>query len=198
MEMNRTYKLLSGETVQSAAYALAEWLDREKGMITQTMRSKKGYIVECKGDAAAEWTKYIGADAALSIDLSQFNDELEVTIFVEKLREKAGIAAVGAIFLHPLLVTSAVGGLRQMVLMSDIFNWIEKNLAVEMVKEEPPTRTTNTFQTICPSCGAVNKEGSHYCRSCGASLIQEKVCCPTCGETLDGDEAFCPHCGTKL
>ena len=66
METTRTYILPYDSSAQSVAYALAEYLDVEKNMITQTMRTRNGYTVQCKGDATAEWTKYIGMDSPSS------------------------------------------------------------------------------------------------------------------------------------
>ena len=47
-ELSRTYILDIEESAQSVAYALQEYLDRKKNMITQTMRTRNGYMVQCK------------------------------------------------------------------------------------------------------------------------------------------------------
>ena len=184
--------------MQSVAYALAEYLDVKKNMVTQTMRMRNGYTIQCKGDAQAEWTKYIGMDVALSVELIQNDDILEVNIGFDKWLEKLGIAAVGAIFLHPLLLTTGIGALRHISLPQDIFTFIETHLHVEPIEEEKAERTTAVVKLICPHCGVENKAGSLFCRSCGQPLEKEVIVCPSCQSELDGDETFCPFCGEKL
>ena len=86
-ELSRTYILSKEESAQSVAYALQEYLDRKKNMITQTMRTRNGYMVQCKGDVSAEWTKYLGMDAAVSVTLEQKDDRLTVAITTENNEE---------------------------------------------------------------------------------------------------------------
>ena len=97
-ETVRTYPLDKEVSTQAVAYALAEYLDLEKNMITQTVRNRNGYLIQCKGDASAEWTRYLGMDAAVSVRLTQQDDSLVVGIGFERWIEKLGIAAVGAVF----------------------------------------------------------------------------------------------------
>src|SRR6266581_1158682 len=49
--------------------------------------------------------------------------------------------------------------------------------------------------TLCPSCGASNREGGKFCSSCGASLASG---CPACGAQNEPGDAFCAQCGTAL
>ncbi|MCR4951071.1 MAG: zinc ribbon domain-containing protein [Solobacterium sp.] len=199
-DFTRVYPLADDISVQNAAYALAEYLDLKKNMITQTMRTRNGYTVQCKGDASAEWTKYLGMDAAISVEMQQLDNKLTVNIGFEKWTEKLGMAALGAIIFHPLLITSGIGVLRQLTLPQDIFSFLETYLRAEPISEEPaPERTAPAAETvICPVCGAENKAGARFCKVCGESLEKKELYCPECGEVLDGDEVFCPRCGTKL
>jgi len=199
-EMKRIYVLPKDETAQTVAYALQEYLDRKRNMITQTMRTRNGYVVQVKGDASAEWTKYLGLDAAVTTTLEQEGDHLTVSISTEKWMEKMGTAAIG-IFFQPLLITTGIGALRQMTLPADIFSFIEDEFLHTIPVTETPVE--EVFRTapkvmICPHCGSENSEGAVFCKNCGEKLEKEKTQCPECGETLDGDEVFCPHCGTKL
>lgn len=198
MDVTRTY-VLKNESVQTLAYALAEYLDVEKNMITQTMRTRNGYTVQCKGDATAEWTKYLGMDAALSVQLIQNGDELQVSIGTEKWAEKLGIAAVGSIFFQPLLITAGIGALRQAALPQQIYNFIEEYLGeqpIRNVEKTVPVQELN--EVVCPHCGTANRVGAVFCKACGAKLEKEEILCPDCGGPLDGDEAFCPYCGKPL
>ena len=49
--------------------------------------------------------------------------------------------------------------------------------------------------TLCPSCGASNREGGKFCSRCGTSLASG---CPACGAQHEPGDAFCAHCGTAL
>lgn len=203
--VTRTYPR-TAESVQGTAYALTEYLDVKKNMITQTMRTRNGYTIQCRGDAAAEWTKYLGMDAALAVDFEQSDDELKVSIGFEKWMEKLGIAAAGAVFFHPLMLTAGIGALRQAALTDEIFTFIEEYLNVEPIVREPaaaeePLRSApceEPVSNVCPVCGTENRTGAVYCKQCGSSLVKEKIYCPHCNAELDGDEMFCPFCGEKL
>lgn len=204
--VTRTYPR-TPESAQSAAYALTEYLDVKKNMITQTMRTRNGYTIQCKGDAAAEWTKFLGMDAALAVSFEQSDDRLNVSIGFEKWAEKLGLAAAGAVFFHPLIVTAGIGALRQAALTEEIFSFIEDYLNVKpIVKEEAaaepePVRTAAPVpeeKNICPFCGTENRIGAIYCKACGSKMEKEKVYCPHCNAELEGDETFCPYCGEKL
>ena len=203
-DMERKYTLPADATAQSVAYGLTEFLDVKKNMITQMMRTKSGYVVQCRGDAEAEWTKYIGADVSLSITLEQNADELKVTIGFEKWLEKLGIAALGAVFLHPLHLTAGVGALRQITLPQEIYNYIETSLHVEPIPETAERVSAEPEEepakVVCPHCGAENRAEAVYCKECGREILEEEEehRCPHCDGLLDGDEKFCPYCGTDL
>ena len=49
--------------------------------------------------------------------------------------------------------------------------------------------------TLCPSCGASNREGGKFCSKCGTSLASG---CPACGAQNEPGDAFCAQCGTAL
>lgn len=193
-DLSRTYTLGTA-SVQNVAYALSEFLDVKKNMITQTMRTKDGYVVQCKGDASAEWTKYIGLDAALTIHLFVIEGDLIVDITTEKWLEKLGIAAAGSLFFQPLLITSGIGAIRQMTLPNEIFSFIASYLGTEPVERSFP----NTEGKICPVCGTPAGESASFCSECGAKFeAPQKKACPGCGRELSGTEKFCPDCGMKL
>ena len=196
-ELTKTYPLHNA-SVQNVAYALSEFLDTKKNMITQTMRSKNGYLVQCKGDADAEWTKYIGLDASVDIKLIPMDGDLIVEVTTGKWLEKLGIAAAGSILFQPLLITSGIGAIRQMALPNDIFSFISNYLGEDSVtrggKEEEAR--------ICPHCSAANSMTAKFCSQCGAPFTEPEPeaepVCPNCGEPLKGTEKFCSSCGAKL
>ncbi|MDO4543114.1 MAG: zinc ribbon domain-containing protein [Clostridia bacterium] len=54
----------------------------------------------------------------------------------------------------------------------------------------------------CPSCNAVNPQGTKFCRECGSRMgapepPKPKVC-PNCGTTVEAGIKFCGNCGTKV
>ena len=201
-ELSRTYRL-GNTSVQNVAYALSEFLDTSKNMITQTMRTKNGYTVQCKGDANAEWTRYIGLDAAVTINLIPMSGDLIVEIGTGQWVEKLGIAAVGSIFFSPLLITSCLGALRQVALPNEIFDFIGKYLGTEPVDV---SRSAAADKKVCPECGKENDPDAKFCARCGAKFEEPEevpftagpTVCPVCGKALNGDETFCPACGKKL
>ena len=201
-ETVRTYPLEKDVSTQAVAYALAEYLDLEKNMITQTVRNRNGYLIQCKGDASAEWTKYLGMDAAVSVRLSKADNILTVSISFEKWMEKLGIAAVGAIFLQPLLLTTGIGAIRQIMLPQEIFSFIENYLYPDGVVPQPERyhEEEPAEEDVCPVCGARVRPGAIFCTSCGANLEEanKEKSCPVCGAPLKGDEVFCPKCGHHL
>ena len=197
-DITKTYPMDVDTSAQNVAYALAEFLDLKKNMITQTMRVKNGYMIQCKGDANAEWTKYLGMDAAISVELIQSNDQLVVTIGFDKWMEKLGIAAAGAVLFQPLLITAGIGALRQATMPQEIFAFIEDYLNVMPIEEYATVERSINLDMNCPHCGTANKAGAIYCKHCGEELIVKEKHCPTCDALLDGDEMFCPHCGSKL
>ena len=197
--LSKTYPLHNA-SVQNVAYALSEYLDTKKNMITQTMRTRNGYLVQCKGDANADWTKYIGLDASVDIKLIPMEKDLIVEITTGKWLEKLGIAAAGAILFQPLLITSGIGAIRQMALPDEIFSFISDYLG-----EEPVTRSVEEEEArICPKCGTANSMNAKFCSQCGEAFAEPQPepktepVCPQCGTPLKGSEKFCSNCGKKL
>lgn len=199
----------NGRSAQDTAYALAKYLDTDKHMITQIMRTRQGYLVQCKGDANMEWTKYVGMDAAVSIRINEEDANLRISVAAEKWVEKAGFAALGIVF-SPLLVTAGLGAVRQFGLFDDIFRFLDSYIGAEPLEtttSNPFTgknakdadSTVNSDSVTCPSCGALNKPDAKFCRKCGKPMqISGEKHCPNCGEVVDEDDSFCPNCGQKL
>lgn len=52
--------------------------------------------------------------------------------------------------------------------------------------------------TICPQCGATNKENSNFCEVCGEPLKTTQKLCPECGTENVEIANFCENCGTSL
>ena len=198
--MEKSYMVGRDFSTQSVAYALAEYLDRSKNMITQTMRTNRGYVVQCKGDATAEWTKYLGLDAALTIAIEQYNEQLNVSVGVDKWAEKFGIAAAGLFLFQPLMLTAGIGVVRQMSLSSEIFTFIEDYIGEKPISKTASSTAKKVSDTIiCPQCETENRADAVFCKFCGEDLRKKVTAyCPNCACELEGDELFCPKCGANL
>lgn len=196
-EKTKTYKL-NGKTLEQVANAINDYLDNDKKMITQILPAANGFVVQCKGDEDAEWTKYLGADAALSTKIYQDGDMVTITATPEKWANKAGFAAAGFFIFLPLLITAGIGTARVSGLATDIIEFCDRYLGEGVTYIPTPTSAPTQASITCPSCGATNKAGAKFCSSCGSKLEVEKPTCPSCGAQLDGDEAFCPFCGNKM
>ena len=49
--------------------------------------------------------------------------------------------------------------------------------------------------TLCPSCGASNREGRKFCAECGSAF---SAACQACGAANQPGERFCGECGAPL
>ena len=49
--------------------------------------------------------------------------------------------------------------------------------------------------TLCPSCGASNREGRKFCAECGSAF---SAACQACGAANERGERFCGECGAPL
>ncbi len=49
--------------------------------------------------------------------------------------------------------------------------------------------------TLCPSCGASNREGRKFCAECGSPF---SAVCQACGAANEPGERFCGECGAPL
>jgi len=52
-------------------------------------------------------------------------------------------------------------------------------------------------ETLCPSCGFQNPEGTKFCQECGAKLRAQRTRCAGCGADLAPNARFCGECGMK-
>lgn len=72
------------------------------------------------------------------------------------------------------------------------------NMAEDMFSNLHAPVTETSKKIICPSCNAVNPEGTKFCGSCGSGLIKKGVVCASCGAEIAPGMKFCGECGTPV
>lgn len=166
MAETRMYAL--GEmSPEAVGTALEQYLTGAQNLMTQRIDAENRIILQCTGDGA-QWKKYLGLDAALTVDLSVQGNVLTVAIGNAKWIDKAGVAAVGAILFSPLLITAGIGALRQTTLPDEIFRFIETRL--HLARSTSYTRSQTATGPVCPGCGHVSRIGDVFCSKCGTKL----------------------------
>ena len=166
--MNDTRMYVLGDmSVDTVGNALEQYLSTTQNLMTQRIDAENRIILQCTGDGA-QWKKYLGLDAALTVDLAVSGNVLTVTIGNAKWIDKAGVAAVGAVVFSPLLITAGLGALRQMTLPDEIFRYLETRL--HLARNTGYTRAMQPNGAICPNCGFTTKQGDLFCSKCGTKL----------------------------
>ncbi len=176
MEEKRIFNLGS-LTLDEISRLLEQYLSVQKHLTTQKFELADRIVLQC-ADSDSNWKQFIGLDAALTIDMTETgNNTLTVSIGNAKWLDKVGVAAVGALFFSPLVVVAGIGAVRQAVLPTEIFTFIEGKLG---------TAKQNSYVRTQPSFFSQPEEP------------EETVSCPCCGSEMPKDHAFCSRCGTKL
>ncbi len=124
----------------------------------------------------------------LSMDLRAVNAELE-----------KNYAALGRAYYASLTVEGAV-------VPEELIQRVHNCLA--QIENLTALRDRARQQSRCPSCGAVQPEGSRYCSHCGRPMpeaapaiqevYEEAQFCEKCGAMREGDSRFCAVCGNSF
>lgn len=165
--------------LQLRAYQ-AQWFGASNQMMVQVR----------KGSDAA---KFLGAQAALTVILTQHPTGLLVTLGQQRWADKAAVAGIGvvgaAFFLWPLLIPAAVGAVRQSTLPGEVFSLLDTLVLQQnpmaipspvpvylmtqvqgMYQPAPPSVTVTVPQILCPACHQPNNTGATFCQHCGTPL----------------------------
>jgi len=161
--------------LQLRAYQ-AQWFGSGNQMMVQVR----------KGSDAA---KIFGAQAALTVMLTQHPTGLLVTLGQQRWADKAVVAGVGAFLLWPLLVPAALGAMRQSSLPSEVLNLLDTLVLQQnplafpspvpvflmpqvqtYYQPAPPAPAPMTPQILCPVCHQPNNTGATFCQHCGTAL----------------------------
>jgi hypothetical protein len=142
-----------------------------------------------KGGEAA---KVFGAQAALSVMLTQQPQGVLATLGQQAWGDKAIAAGVGALILWPLLVPAAVGAARQSNLPGEVLTLLDVLVAqqhpgaapaalpaylapqVQQMYQPPPPAPppppAAPQQRVCPACQRLNSADAAFCQYCATPL----------------------------
>lgn len=165
MAETRTYAMTGEATLAELGASLEKYLSETKNLRTQKFDMDNRVVLQCAGDDA-QWKKFIGMDAAITAELKAEGDVPTVTIGNAKWYDKMGVAAVGAIFFTPLLLTAGLGALRQTALPEEIYDFIEGKLL-----NRGSTYSVGSV-LVCPHCGKPYHVGDTFCSGCGRKISE--------------------------
>ena len=197
MAETKVFKLLNDVTTEMIGDAVEGFLRDTKGMTTQAGQTTEGYFVQGKQESDG-WKKLSGMDQAISVQIFQSGDVINVTAGFGKWSDKVGAGVVGSLLFAPLAVTAAIGAFTQKKLPQEIFDVIEKFILSggqsAMVGVTGGKRIAED-KVVCKNCQTLNPKGTKFCTNCGAKLTTQ---CPSCGAELQGNAKFCPECGNPV
>ena len=195
MAETKVFKLLNDVTTEMIGDAVESFLRDPKGMATQAGQTTEGYFVQGKQESDG-WKKLSGMDQAISVQIFQSGDVINVTAGFGKWSDKVGAGVVGGLLFAPLAVTAAIGAFTQKKLPQEIFDVIEKFILSggqsAMVGVTGGKRIAEDKVT-CKNCQTLNQKGTKFCVNCGTKLTTQ---CLSCGAELQDNAKFCPECGS--
>lgn len=196
MSESKVFKLLNNVTVEMIGDAVETFLRDKKGMTTQSNLTTEGYIIQGKQESDG-WKKISGTDQAITVQIFQAGEVINVTAGFGKWSDKIGAGVVGSLIFAPLAVTAAIGAFAQKKLPSEIFDFIEQfilsggqNAAISAMGG----KKISNNEVICKACKAINPKGTKFCNQCGTKLSSQ---CPSCGADIPDGTKFCPECGAS-
>ena len=189
----KVFRMDGSLTLEDVARALEDFLRTQKRLETEGVsQSETSYFIQARQPES--WKKFVGMDKAIQVRLSVYGDMLTVDLGAGRWVDKLGAATVGYIVFAPLLITAAIGALRQDQLPQEIFSFVQRftflgkplDMGAALESEGP----------CCAGCGAALPEGARFCPGCGRPAA--KVC-PVCGAAPStADARFCASCGAAL
>ncbi len=197
MAETKVFRLLNGVTSETLCDAVEGFLRDTKAMIVQSGKTVEGYFIQGKQESDG-WKKISGTDLAISVQIFQSGDVINVTVGYGKWSDKIGAGALGWFVAAPLAITAVFGAMKQKKLPQEIFDFMEKfilsggqSVAVGL----SGTKKLSDDEMSCPCCKAINPKGTKFCCNCGTKLLKQ---CPGCGTDVADGIKFCPECGQAL
>lgn len=194
MADTKVFRLINNVTVEMIGQSVEGFLRDQKGMITQAGQTAEGYIVQGKQQASG-WRRISGTDQAISVQIFQADEIINVTAGFGKWADKIGAGVVGTILFTPLAITAAIGAVIQKKLPSEIFGFIEKFILTGGQSASVGLyggKMITDNEVLCPLCKTPNSKGIKFCKQCGTKLLEN---CKQCGADIPQGFKFCPECG---
>ena len=142
-----------------------------------------------KGSEAA---KMFGAQAALSVMLTQHPQGVVATLGQQAWGDKAIAAGVGALILWPLAISAAVGAARQSNLPSEVLTLLD----ILVAQQHPGAMPAAVPAFLLPQVQQMYQPPPPPPPSPPAAPQQRL--CPACQRANSVDAAFCQYCATPL
>lgn len=195
MSETKVFKLINDVTIEMLGEAVEGFLRDTKGMITQSGKTTEGYLVQGKQESDG-WKRISGTDQAISVQMFQSGDILNITAGFGKWSDKIGAGMLGYFAFAPLAITAAIGAFMQKKLPSEIFDFIEKFIlsgGKSVTIGLSVGKIISENKVLCKTCKTSNPKGQKFCSNCGAKLVKQ---CKNCGVDIADNVKFCPECGT--
>ena len=195
MSESRTF-MLNGTEVQSIAARLENFFRTEKSMEVQSSKTVDGFVMQASQPKDG-WKTLAGMRLAVSVQMTETQGQLTVTVGEGQWSDKIGAGAVGLFVAWPLAITAGMGAYKQKKLPGEVFQVIETTI----MTGGKPVVVTGAGQTVaagmivCPNCKAQLSANAKFCDHCGTKLSRK---CPNCGADVKLNSAFCSKCGEKL
>lgn len=195
MSESRTF-MLNGTEVQSIAARLENFFRTEKSMEVQSSKTVDGFVMQASQPKDG-WKTLAGMRLAVSVQMTETQGQLTVTVGEGQWSDKIGAGAVGLFVAWPLAITAGMGAYKQKKLPGEVFQVIENCIVAggKTVTVNGAGAKVEQGMIVCPGCKAQVPGGARFCNRCGASLCTK---CPVCGAEVSSDSAFCSACGQKL
>lgn len=116
--------MLNGTEVQAVVGRLETFLHTEKGMEVQSSQTADGYVMQASQPKDG-WKTLTGMRLAVTIQLTVFDSQLNVTVGEGQWADKIGAGALGLFIAWPLAITAGMGAFKQKKLPDEIFRTVE-------------------------------------------------------------------------
>jgi hypothetical protein len=195
-QQSKMFSIQNGTPIESIVGAVEGFMRAEKSMEVQSTKTTEGWVIQGSQHSDG-WKTISGTRLAITVQLIEINEMLNVMVGEGQWSDKLGAGALGFLVAWPLAVTAVFGTIKQKKLPEEIFEVIEKCIMMAGVRVviSDGGAVVAAGKIVCPSCKVQCEEDSIFCCSCGAKLSNN---CPKCGEDNPFGSKFCNKCGEQL
>lgn len=162
-----------------------------RGYQTQSFGSSNQVVVQVrKGGEAA---RVFGAQAALTVMMTQHPNGLLATLGQQRWGDKAIAAGVGAVILWPLAISAAVGAARQSNLPNEVLGLLDMLVLQQNASAYPAPVPAQLMMQV----QGMYQPPPQPPAPAGPSAAPPRLC-PSCRRSNSPDAAFCQYCATPL